>query len=82
MPGEGEGREGEKLINEKIGSPLSYNFVLSVQRVYATQVTAQEPINAYTYQTETASLQEKLNALEEQLRSLQPSEPKEDSNSN
>ena len=72
----------QKLINEKIGNPLSYNFVLSVQRVYATQVTAQEPINAYTYQTETASLQEKLNALEEQLRSLQPSEPKEDSTPN
>ena len=72
----------QKLINEKIGNPLSYNFVLSVQRVYATQITAQEPINAYTYQTETASLQEKLNALEEQLRSLQPSEPNKDSNSN
>ena len=72
----------QKLINEKIGDPLSYNFVLSVQRVYVTQVTGKEPINLYTYQAETASLQEKLNALEEQLRSLQPSESEEDSNPN
>ena len=74
--------EVQKLINEKIGDPLSYNFVLSVQRVYVTQVTGKEPINVYTYQAETASLQEKLNALEEQLRSLQTSESDEDSNPN
>ncbi len=74
--------EVQRLINEKIGDPLSYNFVLSVQRVYVTQVTGKEPINVYTYQAETASLQEKLNALEEQLRSLQTSESDEDSNPN
>lgn len=72
----------QQLINEKIGSPLSYNFTLRVQRVYATEITGQEPMNVYTYQAETESLQERMKALEKQLHSLQPSESDEDSNPN
>ena len=61
----------QKLINEKIGKALEYNFILRVQRVYVTQVTGQEPMNAYTFQEETESLQERFAAIEKQLSLFQ-----------
>ena len=75
-------RRGAETNQRENRRSIVLQFVLSVQRVYVTQVTGKEPINVYTNQAETASLKYKLNALEEQLRSLQTSESDEDSNPN